>query len=166
MRISQYVYFDLSSDVVTADFITSFLGIEPDESKVRGSRRAEPPIPTRHHWSVRCRERGLCVDDEITVVLDRIEVVRAKILDLISGGEVFARLEIVRNFDDESGEEEVLDSFVTPGGGIAREVTGPASAPRLDLECRAASHARFDARDHRRRRVWLKRASNRPGRCA
>jgi hypothetical protein len=30
----------------------------------------------------------------------------------------------VRNFDDESGEEEVLDPFVTPGGGIAEKVPG------------------------------------------
>lgn len=124
MRISQYVYFDLSSDTVTAETITSRLGIQPDQTSIRGSRRAEPPIPTRHHWSVRCSERGLCVDDQITRVLDRIEPMRGKILDLISGGEVFARLQIVRNFDDESGEEEVLDSFVTPGGGIAGKVPG------------------------------------------
>jgi hypothetical protein len=118
------VYFDLSSVTVTAETITSRLGIQPDETSVRASRRAEPPIPTRHHWSVRCRERGLCVDDQITRVLGRIEPVRTKILDLISGGEVFARLQIVRNFDDESGEEEVLDSFVTPGGDIAEKVPG------------------------------------------
>jgi Domain of unknown function (DUF4279) len=124
VRISQYVYFDLSSHTVTAETITSRLGIQPDQTLIRGSRRAEPPIPTRHHWSVHCRERGLCVDDQITVILDRVEPVRAKILDVISGGEVFARLQIVRNFDDESGEEEVLDSFVTPGGGIAEKVPG------------------------------------------
>jgi hypothetical protein len=124
VRISQYVSFDLSSDTVTAETVTSRLGIQPDRTSIRGSRRAEPPIPTRHHWSVRCRERGLRVDDQITVVLDRIEPVRQKILDLIAGGEVFARLQIVRNFDDESGEEEVLDPFVTPGGGIAEKVPG------------------------------------------
>lgn len=110
--------------MVTAEVITGRLGVQPDETSVRGTRRAEPPVPTRHHWSIHCRERGLCVDEQVTVLLDRIEPVRPRILDLIGEGEVFARLQIVRYFDDDLGEEETLDSFVTPDGGIAEKLPG------------------------------------------
>ena len=57
-------------------------------------------------------------------MLDRIEPVRTKIIDLVAEGEVFPKLQIVRHFDDELGEEEVLDSFVTSDGGIAEKVPG------------------------------------------
>lgn len=114
--------------MVTAEVITGRLGVQPDETSVRGTRRAEPPVPTRHHWSIHCRERGLCVDEQVTVLLDRIEPVRPRILDLIGEGEVFARLQIVRYFDDDLGEEETLDSFVIPDGGIAEKLPGQLSS--------------------------------------
>ncbi|MEU1543098.1 DUF4279 domain-containing protein [Actinacidiphila glaucinigra] len=60
MPLSQYVYFALISSRTTAQEITAWLGIEPDETTVRGSRRADSPtLPVTHRWKVVCREPGL-----------------------------------------------------------------------------------------------------------
>ncbi|MEU5786400.1 DUF4279 domain-containing protein [Micromonospora purpureochromogenes] len=66
MIVSQYVYFALSSERVSAAEITARLGIEPDEIVVRGSRVASPARPGSHRWKITCRKPGLTVDEQIT----------------------------------------------------------------------------------------------------
>ncbi|MEV7567922.1 DUF4279 domain-containing protein [Streptomyces tanashiensis] len=51
---------------------TALLGVQPDETKVRGSRVVEPAIPACHQWRIVCREPGLRVDEQIALVLDRL----------------------------------------------------------------------------------------------
>lgn len=73
MPVNQYVYFALSSYSTSATDITAILGLEPDETTVRGSRIATPkPVPVLHCWKIVCREPGLRVDEQIARILERL----------------------------------------------------------------------------------------------
>lgn len=64
MPVRQYVHFALFSCETTAAETAAILGLEPDETSVRGSRIPEPnAIPVTHRWMITCREPGLCVDE-------------------------------------------------------------------------------------------------------
>jgi hypothetical protein len=114
MRISQYVYFGLFSRLMTAEQMTARLGCEPDEVVVRGSRRPDIPLPAVHRWKVVCRQQGLQVNEQIDQVMRRLQPFRAKIIDLahdLAHNEDKSRgaaLVVVRYFNDEDGEEEIL----------------------------------------------------------
>ena len=105
MRMSQHVYFAIKSQTMPAVEITARLGVEPDRFLVRGSRRADPPVPVWHSWEVRCDERGMRVDEQVDRVLARLTPVTAKIAELCREGDLVAVLEIIRYFDDENGED-------------------------------------------------------------
>lgn len=72
MKISQYTYFAIRSETVTAADMTGVLGIEADRLMVRGSRRRDPPVPVSHAWQVICRDRGMTVDQQVEKVLQRL----------------------------------------------------------------------------------------------
>ncbi|MEU6493855.1 DUF4279 domain-containing protein [Streptomyces sp. NPDC046984] len=108
MPLRQYVYFALSSSRTTAQEMTAWLGIEPDETTVRGSRRADsPPLPVTHRWKVVCREPGLSVDELVARVLDRLGPHTDRIAELAARlaaeDEEYgsAVLEVVRYFNDD-----------------------------------------------------------------
>ncbi|MFB7618312.1 DUF4279 domain-containing protein [Kitasatospora sp. NPDC056181] len=108
MPLRQYVYFALFSQRVSADEMTSQLGIAPDEVSVRGSRITEPKaIPVSHSWKVVCRDPDLCVDEQIARILDRLQPHTARIAELAGqlaiddGGAV---LQVVRYFNDSDDE--------------------------------------------------------------
>lgn len=111
MRISQYAYFSLSSETVTAAAITGSLGVEPDNILVRGARDAARVIPRVHEWSVMARPDNRPVNDMVTGLLGRLEPVIAKIATVVREMPVQARLQLVRNFDDPEG---VDDDGTTP----------------------------------------------------
>ena len=111
MRISQYAYFSLSSETVTAATITGSLGIEPDKILVRGARDAARVIPRVHEWSVMARGDNRPVNDMVTELLRRLEPVIAKITTVVREMPVQARLQLVRKFDDPEG---VDDQGTTP----------------------------------------------------
>jgi Domain of unknown function (DUF4279) len=124
MRISQRVYLDVTSETVTADAVTAFLGMEPDHLLVRGAKRDDPPVPFRHSWSIHCRDRGLKIDAQIEKILARIEPIRSRFAAITSHQDVSIRLVIVRHFDDEEGEEESLDAAVTKDGKLLERLPG------------------------------------------
>ena len=124
MRISQRAYFDVSSETVPAAAVTARLGMEPDQLKVRGATRAEPPVPSCHSWSVHCQEPGLRLDAQIGEILRRIEPVRQRLAGLVNGEEVSARLVIVRYFNDADGEEESFEAAVIEGGRLLEKLPG------------------------------------------
>ncbi|WP_345674697.1 DUF4279 domain-containing protein [Yinghuangia aomiensis] len=82
MQVEQYVYFALKSHRTPAADMTAFLGIEPDEVVVRGSKRASPARPVVHAWQVACREPGRRVDEQAACVLARLVPHTARIADL------------------------------------------------------------------------------------
>ncbi|MFE2553316.1 DUF4279 domain-containing protein [Streptomyces sp. NPDC059355] len=91
------------------------LGTEPDEGSVRGSRSTEPAaIPVSHSWKIVCREPGLCVDEQITRVLDRLRPHTARIAELArrlaaeEGQHGGGALEVVRHFNDTDQEQPPL----------------------------------------------------------
>ncbi|MER7443292.1 DUF4279 domain-containing protein [Micromonospora avicenniae] len=118
MIISQYVYFALSSNRVSAAEITARLGIEPDEIVVRGSRLASPARPANHRWKTTCRKPGMTVDEQINRIVDRLFDHADRIgelaveLDDIGGEPGASMLQVVRVFEHPDGEEEDLTSPV------------------------------------------------------
>ncbi|MCX5008846.1 DUF4279 domain-containing protein [Streptomyces sp. NBC_00638] len=108
MPLRQYVYFALTSHRTSAQQITEWLGIEPDETTVRGSRSAESPtVPVAHRWKIVCRDPGLRVDEQVGRVLerlrphtDRIAEVAARLAAEDEEGSA-AVLQVVRCFNDE-----------------------------------------------------------------
>ena len=64
MRVSQYVYFSVFSEVSTAEEIGNYLGLPPDKVRIRGSRVADPPSPQAHSWQLVCDSPGLRLDEQ------------------------------------------------------------------------------------------------------
>lgn len=124
MKISQRVYFDISSETVPAAAVTAYLGVEPDELKVRGARRTQPPIPALHSWSLHCRERGLALNAQVGKVLARIQPMQARLFELVMSHDVYFGLIIVRHFDDPDGEEECFDAVITEDGKLLERLPG------------------------------------------
>ena len=108
MPVNQYAYFALSSRSTSATEMAAILGLEPDETTVRGSRIAEPDaIPVLHRWKIVCREPGLRVDEQIARVLERLAPHTAAIAALASRLDneeprPAAVLEVVRYFNDQA----------------------------------------------------------------
>ncbi|WP_405526346.1 DUF4279 domain-containing protein [Streptomyces avidinii] len=119
MPVDQYVYFALSSEFTSAQEMTARLGVEPDETTVRGSRIIQPAIPVCHSWKIVCREPGLRVDEQMACVLNRLRPYTDRIVELVGQlgqepetGNV-AVLEIVRCFRD-AGEPGQTDPAGKP----------------------------------------------------
>jgi hypothetical protein len=114
VKIKQYVYFGISSEVLTAEMIAARIGLAPDKTETLGSRLVDPPRPRRHKWELGSYGRGLDVTAHVAVVLARLEPARDEIRALVREGDVQAWLQLVRNFDAADGEEEIIDE--TPDG--------------------------------------------------
>ncbi|MCX5308148.1 DUF4279 domain-containing protein [Streptomyces sp. NBC_00160] len=128
MPIDQYVYFALSSELTSAQEMTARLGVEPDETTVRGSRTIQPAIPVCHRWKTVCREPSLRVDEQMACVLNRLRPHTDRIVELVGQlgqepdtGNV-AVLEIVRYFRDagEPGQADLAGKPNLFGWGLDR----------------------------------------------
>lgn len=123
MRVFQYVYFALATTRLPAAEITRRLGIEPDEVRIRGSRRTEPPRPAAHSWRVACREPGLTVDEQLHQVVDRLcdhaDRIGALVTELraLDDWPSISTLQVVRIFDHPDGDEEEVPP---PVGGLTK----------------------------------------------
>jgi hypothetical protein len=110
--IVQYAYFALSSRETSAAEIAAILGIEPDATTIRASRRAEPrPVPVLHRWKIVCRDPELRVDEQIARIYRRLtphtEAIAALAGRLDSEGNgPSAVLEVVRYFNDKPDQQE------------------------------------------------------------
>lgn len=111
VRVKQYVYFAIKSKTTAADEIAAYLGLAPDKVLVRGSRRANPPVPVAHIWELRCDAPGLRIDEQVASVIDRLRPVEERLASIdadLLRGSGYCVLQIVRYFDHEEGEEEEL----------------------------------------------------------
>ena len=113
VRIRQYAYFVLFSERMSAVEMTALIGVEPDSFAVLGARLRVPrAVPLAHSWQVQCRDAGLTVGEQVARVVARLLPYEARITGLAAqlarapgGG---ARLSVVRYFDDDEGEDELL----------------------------------------------------------
>ncbi|MFI1973709.1 DUF4279 domain-containing protein [Streptomyces wedmorensis] len=148
MPLDQYVYFALSSARTTAQEMTAALGVQPDETKVRGSRIAQPAIPGCHAWKIVCREPGLRVDEQIGLLLDRLRPHTDRIASLARrledeepGSGRAATLQVVRYFRgaDEPSQGGPMPADATPnlfGWHLGQEVLDflAATGAALDVD--------------------------------
>jgi hypothetical protein len=127
VRITQYTYFALSSTTVSAAEITAVIGLAPDTSSVRGARRADPPVPVNHSWHILCKEPGLRVDEQVTVVLERIAPYADRLRALVEARPVCASLRVVRYFEDDDGAMDA-DAETVPDTSGEREYHEPVTS--------------------------------------
>ncbi|MBP2389072.1 DUF4279 domain-containing protein [Aeromicrobium fastidiosum] len=104
--MSQYVYFVLDSDSMSAAEMAAYLAVDPDEVLVRGSRQLDPVRPASHAWKIVCRTPGLDLDALASAVLGRVAPAAERIRQLVDTNEVFATLQVVRYFNDDDGQPE------------------------------------------------------------
>ncbi|MDG6109949.1 DUF4279 domain-containing protein [Dactylosporangium aurantiacum] len=128
MHVSQYAYFALFGRSTPAAAMAAVLGLEPDETTVRGSRIPEPKaVPVRHAWKVVCREPGLCVDEQIAHIVHRLaphtQAIATLANRLVTEGEgCGAVLEVVRYFNGEGGGDAFTAAPDLFGWHLDREV--------------------------------------------
>jgi hypothetical protein len=111
LKLKQYSNFTVWSQTLTPDELTKLLGVEPDETRVRGSRWPEAsgrkPVPRSHMWTVACRDGKLNVTDQIESVVRRLAPAREAIRALVEQEDATAMLTVARFFGDDEGEEQV-----------------------------------------------------------
>ncbi|MFE2869169.1 DUF4279 domain-containing protein [Embleya sp. NPDC059259] len=140
MPLRQYAYFALYSRYTSAADMTVRLGIGPDEATVRGSRFTKPTVvPVDHSWKVVCREPGLCVDEQIARILDRLRPHTDRICELarhLTGTGGGAVLQVVRYFDDDDDRAEpgAADAPNLFGWHLDREVLDFLHATGAELD--------------------------------
>lgn len=122
--MSQYTYFALRDETTTAAEVTGYLGIEPDEVRVRASNHVFPPRPASHSWAVVSRAENVALDVHISRVLDRVAPVAGHVRRLVDDRGVEARLVIVRYFGDDAGEAGGFEASITPGGDLLEHTPG------------------------------------------
>lgn len=111
VHLNQYAYFALFSSSTSAIEMAAILGLVPDETTVRGSRRTRPKaIPVQHCWKIVCREPGLRVDEQVARIIGRLAPHIAAIAALASrlhteDEESGAVLEVVRYFNGQVAEQ-------------------------------------------------------------
>ncbi|MFG3254927.1 DUF4279 domain-containing protein [Streptomyces sp. NPDC048172] len=116
MPVDQYVYFALKSERTSAREMADFLGFEPDEKTLRGSRGTEPALPVCHSWKIVCRTSGLRVEEQIAQVVERLQHHTARIAELVrqldqepEPGNA-AVLQVVRYFEQPAGSDRDTDA--------------------------------------------------------
>ncbi len=116
VKIHQYVYFVIGSELLDGVEIGRLVGLGPDETTTRGSVGGRPPRPAMNDWRLVCRGEGMGIDEMITDVIARALPHRARIRGLVRApdNDVVAWLQIVRNLGGPGGEPERID--VTPEG--------------------------------------------------
>jgi hypothetical protein len=147
MRIKQYAYLGLTSEVLTPPEITARVGMEPDEERPKASRRRLPPVPRVHLWKVRAAvAEPSRIDVLLEALVDRLDGHAEAIGRLVANGEARATIHVVRYLDADDGEAEVhadADGLVTLAG--QHQLLGFHLGARvLDFARRAGAHLDFD----------------------
>ncbi len=122
MKVRQYVYFGLRSDVLKPHAITARLGIEPDVAKVQGSRGATQrvgaaprPMPRQHSWRIGSgRPQTDPLDDQFAALLARLLPFQAAIGQLLADGAATGVLQVVRNTEPGPEDREIIEPSSGP----------------------------------------------------
>lgn len=122
MRISQYAYFGILSDNYSPEDISRLVGMAADDSQVKGSRRADPPVPVCHQWKIVVTERNRGIDEQLSEIVARLAPAVTRISRLVGEEECTATLQIVRQYGDQDGEDEGWDPVVTEQGQLMEKL--------------------------------------------
>lgn len=106
MKISQYACFVISSSEISAQAIESRIGIPGGELEEAGARSVDPMRPSASSWHLYCRTRGVDLGDQVEALLTQLKPARNAIKELVLQDGAETILQLVRDFDDEDGEEE------------------------------------------------------------
>jgi len=110
VKIKQYVQFVVFSDALEPEEISRRIGLAADRTATRASRISAPPRPVTNIWELRSEGAGLAVDEHITRLVERLQPVRNALVSLRDApSDVTTRLEVVRYFNTDDGEDEVID---------------------------------------------------------
>jgi hypothetical protein len=110
VKIKQYMLFVVYSDALEPEQISRRVGIDADAVVLRASRIADPPRPVTNIWQLRSEGSGLTVDDHIQRLTERLRPVRNTLIALLDEqSDVTMRFEVVRYFNAEEGEDEVIN---------------------------------------------------------
>ena len=105
LRVKQRAYFAVDSLHLAPSVMAEHLGLEPDDSWVRGSMHPERDIPVQNRWAVTNDGPGLTVDEQVADVLARVIPVASRLAELLqTHADVTTKLKVVRHFG--VGEEE------------------------------------------------------------
>lgn len=120
MRASQYVYFAVWSDEISAVEVEERVGLRPDTVLVRGSKDPDRPLPIQHLWAVESQQRDRPLYDQVDEVIARIAPLEAALTELRSDGrDIGYVLQVVRYLNDaDAPERETLPL----GFGFHRDV--------------------------------------------
>ncbi|WP_194837781.1 DUF4279 domain-containing protein [Nocardia sp. XZ_19_369] len=119
MKVRQYCYFALKSEVMSAVEISAWLGMDADAVLVQGSKSVERRLPRCHSWKIVERDAECNADgvaDQIQRLVERLSPVRDRLIELAALDEVSSVLQVVRYFDDPDGVSGA------PGGSSADQV--------------------------------------------
>jgi uncharacterized protein DUF4279 len=137
VQVDQYAYFALFSRLTSAVEMAAVLGVEADETAVRGSKRTVPSVvPVHHCWRVVCREPGRSVDEQIGHITGRLAPHTAAIAALAGrldaeGDGSGAVLAVVRSF---TGPEDADDAPNLFGWHLGRTVIDFLQATGAELD--------------------------------
>jgi hypothetical protein len=147
MRIKQYAYLGLASEVLTPREMTARVGVEPDEERPMASHRLHPPVPKLHLWRIRPTiTQPARVDALLESLVGRLDLHASAIGKLVASGNARATIHVVRYLDADDGELEAHDDV----GGLVtltgqHQLLGFHLGPRvLDFARRAGAEFDFD----------------------
>jgi len=111
IQLKQYVYFAASSEVLSHQDIEALIGIKADRVIFWGERQheIEKSFPITNVWQIIC-DKNMCIDDQIAQVIERLKPVHDNLITLSNNEAVDMFLQVVRYFDDEDGQKEIIDT--------------------------------------------------------
>lgn len=107
MKVRQYVYLGVRSELLDPGIISQRLSLIPSQTKLMGSRHlGPPPIPRCHLWQLDSgvESRELPLDDHFRSLLTRLGDSAIRVRDLVRDDLATATIEVVRHF--EAGPED------------------------------------------------------------
>src|SRR3984893_3426357 len=105
MRIVQYAYFIVYSDVYHPDEISARLGVQPDSISWRASKSSDPPRPVTNMWQLNPKVSGT-IDVMVEDLVDRLEPLGKQIGALTKRDASKIAINVVRRFDDPDGVDD------------------------------------------------------------
>ena len=110
MKVRQYAYLSVKSDVLDPDAITQLLGSEPDDAKAKGAKRSHPrPVPRCHLWAVHSGySRTSSLTDHFDGLFSKISGHVEILKGLAARDDTCVIWQVVRNFDPGPEDAAVL----------------------------------------------------------